>query len=163
MPHWRAANAPPLRCGRPPSRRTAGPPGPGHWLPGVALGAAGARSYHLYRPPGLRPTSLERVPLVVTGGICSFAQAESILSAGHADVVGAARQSLADPDWWEKVRTGQGGLVRRCVFTNYCEALDQRHRQVTCQLWDRIPDAPGESASRTSDGRRRLVAPPWIR
>lgn len=67
MPRWRAANAPPLRCGRPPSRRTAGPrdPGPGHWLPGVALGAAGARSYRLYRPPGLRPTSLERVPLVV--------------------------------------------------------------------------------------------------
>ena len=35
----------------------------GAWLPGVALGAAGARRYRLYRPPGLRPG--ERVPLIV--------------------------------------------------------------------------------------------------
>ncbi|HYP85618.1 alpha/beta hydrolase family esterase [Variovorax sp.] len=41
------------------------PPGPGDWLPGVALGPAGARTYHLFRPAGLRLAFLERVPLVV--------------------------------------------------------------------------------------------------
>lgn len=39
------------------------PPGPGDWLPGIAVGAGGARRYRLYRPPGLE--SGERVPLVV--------------------------------------------------------------------------------------------------
>jgi 2,4-dienoyl-CoA reductase-like NADH-dependent reductase (Old Yellow Enzyme family) len=101
-----------------------------------------------------------QTPVVVTGGICSFAQAEAILQAGHADIVGAARQSLADPDWFRKIRLGRGAEVRRCKFTNYCEALDQRHDQVTCQLWDRTelaaPDVP-----LTTDGRRRLVAPKW--
>jgi poly(hydroxyalkanoate) depolymerase family esterase len=29
------------------------PPGPGDWLPGVVMGAAGARGYRVYRPPGL--------------------------------------------------------------------------------------------------------------
>ncbi|RZI68587.1 extracellular catalytic domain type 1 short-chain-length polyhydroxyalkanoate depolymerase [Variovorax guangxiensis] len=41
------------------------PPGPGDWLSGMAVGAAGARRYHLYRPPGLNLTSGEKVPLLV--------------------------------------------------------------------------------------------------
>ncbi len=97
-------------------------------------------------------------PIVVAGGIQSFAQAEAILEAGHADVVAAARQSLADPDWFAKVLAGRGDAVRRCKFTNYCEALDQKHKQVTCQLWDREAlDAPDVMLS--LDGRRRLTAP----
>jgi len=76
-------------------------------------------------------------PVVTAGGICDFAQAEVILRRGDADLVAAARQSLADPDWWEKMRQGRGAEVRRCVYTNYCEGLDQRHKEVTCQLWDR--------------------------
>ena len=42
-------------------------------------------------------------PVVVTGGIHSFAQAERILADGAADIVGAARQTLADPDWFLKI------------------------------------------------------------
>ncbi|MDM0112859.1 PHB depolymerase family esterase [Variovorax sp. J22R133] len=41
------------------------PPGPGDWLPGVALGPAGARRFHLYRPPGLQPAPGEKLPLMV--------------------------------------------------------------------------------------------------
>jgi dimethylglycine catabolism A len=101
-------------------------------------------------------------PTVVAGGIATFAQAESILARGEADIVGAARQSLSDPDWFLKLRTGHGGEIRRCIFTNYCEALDQRHRAVTCQLWDRDElDEPG--AALTDEGRRRLIAPAWKR
>ena len=39
------------------------PPGPGDWIPGVVIGAAGARRYRLYRPPGARLG--ERLPLMV--------------------------------------------------------------------------------------------------
>ncbi len=100
------------------------------------------------------------IPIVVAGGISTFEQAEGILRDGGADVVGAARQSLADPDWFRKMRLGRGEEVRRCVYTNYCEGLDQKHKQVTCQLWDRLDlDEPG--LSRSNDGRRRLVAPSW--
>jgi 2,4-dienoyl-CoA reductase-like NADH-dependent reductase (Old Yellow Enzyme family) len=99
-------------------------------------------------------------PIVVAGGICGFAQAEELLQTGVADIVGAARQSLADPDWWRKVRLGRGEEVRRCTYTNYCEGLDQVHKQVTCQLWDRLDlDAP--DVVRSIDGRRRLTAPAW--
>ena len=72
----------------------------------------------------------------------------------------AARQSLADPDWFRKIRLGYGHLVRRCEFTNYCEGLDQRHKQVTCKLWDRDLPTAG-NGTLASDGRRRLSPPPW--
>jgi len=99
-------------------------------------------------------------PVVVAGGIHNFAQAEAALAAGHADIVGFARQSLADPDWFRKVRLGRGDEVRLCTYTNYCEALDQRHRQVTCSRWDRQElDEPGVALS--ADGKRRLTAPRW--
>jgi 2,4-dienoyl-CoA reductase-like NADH-dependent reductase (Old Yellow Enzyme family) len=100
-------------------------------------------------------------PVVTSGGIFSFDQAEGILRRGEADFVAAARQTLADPDWFKKVRLGLGGLVRRCEFTNYCEGLDQRHKQVTCKLWDRR-FGPGEPAVRlAADGKRRLTPPSW--
>ncbi|HSF17071.1 MAG TPA: NADH:flavin oxidoreductase [Vicinamibacteria bacterium] len=99
-------------------------------------------------------------PVVTSGGIGTFELAESILRNGEADIVAAARQSLADPDWFEKIRLGRGAEVRRCEFTNYCEALDQKHKEVTCKLWDRLErDEPGVSLDRS--GKRRLVAPKW--
>ncbi|HEY0101391.1 MAG TPA: hypothetical protein VGB76_20875 [Pyrinomonadaceae bacterium] len=99
-------------------------------------------------------------PVVVAGGICTFEQAEEILRRGEADIIGAARQTLADPDWFLKTRLGKGDEIRRCTYTNYCEGLDQAHKQVTCKLWDRVQlDEPNISLSH--DRRRRLLAPDW--
>ncbi len=99
-------------------------------------------------------------PIVATGGISTFEQAEEILRNGQADIVGMARQALADPDWFVKVKLGRGDEVRRCTYTNYCEALDQAHRPVTCKLWDRVDlDEPGIAT--VDEGRRRLEPPKW--
>ena len=99
-------------------------------------------------------------PVVATGGIHSFEQAEAVLAIGHADIVGFARQALADPDWFRKVASGRGDQVRLCLYTNYCEALDQRHGQVTCELWDRQA-LDGPDVKRSADGKRRLTPPAW--
>lgn len=102
------------------------------------------------------------IPIVTAGGICEFAQAEALLANGDADIIASARQSLADPDWFLKMKLGAGDQVRRCEFTNYCEALDQQHKQVTCKLWDRDElDEP--AVAMATDGKRRLVAPRWKR
>jgi 2,4-dienoyl-CoA reductase-like NADH-dependent reductase (Old Yellow Enzyme family) len=103
----------------------------------------------------LRAENLQ-VPVVVAGGIYDFSVAEELLRNGSADLIGMARQSLADPDWSEKVRMGRGEQVRLCRYSNYCEALDARHEMVTCELWDRENlHLPG--VAKTPDGRRRLV------
>lgn len=101
-------------------------------------------------------------PIVGTGGLTTFEQAQAILQAGQADIAGFARQALADPDWFLKVRLGRGDEIRRCTYTNYCEALDQAHRPVTCKLWDRVElDEPGIAL--VDLGRRRLLPPEWER
>lgn len=115
-------------------------------------------------------------PVVGAGGIVDFQTAEDALVRGDCDIVAAARQSLADPDWWLKVRLGRGAEVRRCKLTNYCEALDTRHQQVTCQLWDRegLPERDADRLRASDrvdvpvlrlshDGKRRLTAPTWNR
>jgi 2,4-dienoyl-CoA reductase-like NADH-dependent reductase (Old Yellow Enzyme family) len=99
-------------------------------------------------------------PVVCAGGIHNFEMAEQQLIDGVCDIVGAARQSLADPDWFRKIRLGLGDEVRICEFTNYCEGLDQKHKTVTCQLWDKEAlDQTGVKL--TPDGKRRLTAPGW--
>lgn len=101
-----------------------------------------------------------QTPCVVAGGIYSFRQAEAVLQQNKADIIGFARQALADPDWFEKVRTGHGNEVMICRYSNYCEGLDQKHKQVTCELWDRQQlDQPG--IAKSFDGKRRLLAPSW--
>ena len=100
-----------------------------------------------------------QVPVVCAGGVHNFEMAEDYLARGVCDIVGAARQSLADPDWFRKIQLGFGREVRLCEYTNYCEGLDQKHKPVTCQLWDKLPSEAGER--RTPDGKRRLTAPVW--
>jgi 2,4-dienoyl-CoA reductase-like NADH-dependent reductase (Old Yellow Enzyme family) len=99
-------------------------------------------------------------PVVATGGLTTFAQAEKILRAGQADIAGFARQALADPDWFLKVKLGRGDEIRRCTYTNYCEALDQAHRAVTCKLWDRF-ELNEPNIALVDEGRRRLLPPEW--
>ena len=109
-------------------------------MPTVRIGPPGpfGRNLPLARAirQALRDAGLE-TSVVGAGGIGTFEVAETALSRGDCDFVGAARQSLADPDWWRKIELGHGDAVRRCIYTNYCEGLDQRHKEVTCQLWDR--------------------------
>ena len=93
-------------------------------------------------------------PIVVSGGIHSFEQAETALREGmrrHRRLrpPGARRPGLV-PQGARRTRRE----VRLCLYTNYCEALDQRHREVTCELWDREGlDEPGRA-----DVERRQAA-----
>jgi len=98
------------------------------------------------------------VPVITAGGISTFELAEKTLQDGQADIIASARQSLADPDWFLKMKLGCGEEIRRCNYTNYCEALDQLHKEVTCKLWDQKKDP---TAKLTSDGRRRMIPPAW--
>jgi 2,4-dienoyl-CoA reductase-like NADH-dependent reductase (Old Yellow Enzyme family) len=91
------------------------------------------------------------IPVVASGKIHTFEQAESILAAERADVVGMARALLADPDLPRKWLAGADRDARACVFCPYCEQEDQHHRVVTCTLWPKPKD----------DHRRRLTPGVW--
>ena len=133
-------------------------------MPTVRSDARGPFGRNLHLARAVREAvraSGSAVPVIAAGGINSFTLAERALREGDADLIASARQSLADPDWFRKVREGKGDTVRRCKLSNYCEALDQQHKQVTCQLWDRkyLPGEDPEAVPRSRDGKRRLIAP----
>ena len=91
-------------------------------------------------------------PVVASGKIVGFEQAEAILARGDADLVGMARALLADPDLPRKWRARAEAAVRTCVFCPFCEEEDQHHRLVTCTLWPKGPDGP----------RSRVTPEHWV-
>ncbi len=92
-----------------------------------------------------------RTPVVTTGKIHTFEQAEAILREERADLVGMARALLADPDLPRKWLAGADRELRSCVFCPFCEEEDQHHRVVTCTLWPKHPQ----------NHRRRLTPSQW--
>jgi poly(hydroxyalkanoate) depolymerase family esterase len=104
------------RSVKPAVERQRPPRGPGDWIGGVALGAAGARRYHLYRPPGV--TARSHPPLVVMLHGCgqdgkSFATStrmNKIAAREHFLVLYPEQERLANAQgcWnWFQARSGR--------------------------------------------------------
>ncbi len=140
---------------------------PGDWypaLPHVHL-AAGIKNYINQRG--------HQVPVISVGKIAEPKEAEALLHEGKADLIGMARQLLADPDWVLKVMQDRSDEIIRCVYCNVCKDLDERFKKVTCFLWPKgqlqappdqavgpAPSWPGEGAGLSvsgADGRIKLA------
>ncbi len=76
-------------------------------------------------------------PIITAGKIRQPDEAEQILIDGKADVLGIARQLLADPDWPNKVKRGDVDRIIKCDYCNVCKALDGAHEKVFCFLWNK--------------------------
>jgi 2,4-dienoyl-CoA reductase-like NADH-dependent reductase (Old Yellow Enzyme family) len=103
------------------------------------------------------------VPVVSVGKISDPDDAERLLQEGKADIVGMARQLLADPDWPKKVREGRRDRIVSCIYCNVCKTLDENFKEVTCFLWPKHarqapPDSGAADAPRWPDGGAGLTA-----
>jgi 2,4-dienoyl-CoA reductase-like NADH-dependent reductase (Old Yellow Enzyme family) len=112
---------------------------PGDWYPPLphAHLAAGIKQY--VNAKGFN------VPVISVGKISDPAEAERLLADGKADLIGMARQLLADPDWVRKVEGGRPEKIIRCIYCNVCKQLDENFKLVTCFLWPKgLKQAPVE-------------------
>lgn len=66
------------------------------------------------------------IPVVSTARIQTPEQAEAILAAGQADMIGMCRTLVADPEWPAKAREGRSEDIRRCIFTSSCWGSGKR-------------------------------------
>ena len=64
------------------------------------------------------------LPVVYVGRVTTLAAAERILAAGHADLVGMARATIADPDLVRTSAAGDEDDVRPCIGLQEC--IDRR-------------------------------------
>ncbi|TAM44796.1 MAG: PHB depolymerase family esterase [Burkholderiaceae bacterium] len=108
------------------------PPGRGDWIGGMVLGPAGARGYHLYRPPDLKLQPGERLPLMVmlhgcgqTGRDFAISTRMDSLAARHRFLVLYPEQDrLANPqgcwNWYDR-RSGKADAEAATLMA----AIDQ--------------------------------------
>jgi 2,4-dienoyl-CoA reductase-like NADH-dependent reductase (Old Yellow Enzyme family)/thioredoxin reductase len=60
------------------------------------------------------------IPVVASTRIQTPEQADAIIAAGHADIIGMARALIADPEWPKKAMADRGDEIRRCISTSTC-------------------------------------------
>ena len=96
--------------------------------------------------------SVSRIPVVAFGRMNSPQLGEDVLKAGEADLIGMARQLVADPWTPEKTRRGRADLVRRCISCN-----DGCLHQAARELPIRCIQNPG--AGRERHVNERLLHP----
>ena len=74
------------------------------------------------------------LPVVAFGRIKNPLDMERILQQGDADLIGMARQLIADPELANKVRDGRLGEVRPCIASNACLHRVAQRDPVRCAL-----------------------------
>lgn len=130
---------------------------PGDWYPPLPHAHLAAAVKQYINAKGFR------VPVISVGKISDPADAERLLQTGQADMIGMARQLLADPDWVGKLRAGRADQIVRCIYCNVCKQLDENFKEVTCFLWPKgLQQAPADAvdgaAPRWPDGGAGLTA-----
>jgi 2,4-dienoyl-CoA reductase (NADPH2) len=93
-----------------------------------------------------------KVPIITAGKIFNLELAEKILSEGKADLVGIARQLVADPDTPIKQLQGRVGEVQRCKKDLLCLNSTGSARPMRCATNKALP--PGNRATPLSLDRR---------
>jgi len=73
-------------------------------------------------PSAARVREAVGVPVVAANQIVTPDQAEAVLAAGAADIVGLGRGLLADPDWPRRALAGEDLEIRPCIGCNDCFA-----------------------------------------
>ena len=98
----------------------------------LQIGPMGTRLGHLSHLAAAVRKVAEGVPVLAVGRITTPEVAERILANGEADLVGMARQLMADPEFGVKAQSGRAAEIRRCVGANYCHSRVQTARPLGC-------------------------------
>lgn len=121
-----------------------------HWPPAPAR-------HGLFRQAARTITDAVDVPVAAVGRILTIDEANDVLSAGDADLVGMVRAHIADPALLPKSRHGLESDVRPCIGANVCVNNLLDGRALECIV---NPDAASTAPAPPSDagaGRRTVV------
>lgn len=100
------------------------------------------------------------VPLVALGRITDPAEAEALLAAGEAELIGLGRPLLADPAWPIKAASGRTHDIRYCISCNTCwDTIITRQQPLSCVNNPRVarPDEVDWWPERAANRRRVVV------
>ncbi len=72
------------------------------------------------------------IPVVASTRIQGPEQAEAVLAAGEADLIGLCRALIVDPDWPAKAKRGEVESIRRCIACNQCWGWISAGEPIAC-------------------------------
>lgn len=72
------------------------------------------------------------LPVIAVGRITTPETAEDIIASGKADMVGMARQLIAEPMWVRKIEENRPDDIRPCVGANWCLHTQARNTPLAC-------------------------------
>ncbi|MGE0768865.1 MAG: FAD-dependent oxidoreductase [Hyphomicrobiaceae bacterium] len=72
------------------------------------------------------------IPVVASTRVQAPDQAESVIAAGEADMIGLCRALIVDPDWPAKSQRGDAQRIRRCIACNQCWAWISAGEPIAC-------------------------------
>jgi 2,4-dienoyl-CoA reductase-like NADH-dependent reductase (Old Yellow Enzyme family) len=115
-------------------------------------------------PRGIRDALRAAGHAIPVFAVCRFrsiAEADAMIAAGGADVVGMARAHLADPEIVAKTLSGREDEVRPCIGCNQgCAAMVERNLPMTCLInprGGREGDMASPESSPSASPKRILV------
>jgi 2,4-dienoyl-CoA reductase-like NADH-dependent reductase (Old Yellow Enzyme family) len=119
-----------------------------HWAPTPS-------DSRLFRAAARAVKAVVSVPVAMAGRVVDLDEANAIVAAGDADLVGMVRAHIADPELLSKARAGRRAEIRPCVGANVCVDRSLTDKPIAC-LHNPDVAAPGEPA-RTLAGRTAVV------
>lgn len=72
------------------------------------------------------------IPVVASTRVQGPEQAESVIAAGEADMIGLCRALIVDPEWPVKAKRGEANRIRRCIACNQCWAWISTGEPIGC-------------------------------
>jgi 2,4-dienoyl-CoA reductase-like NADH-dependent reductase (Old Yellow Enzyme family) len=99
------------------------------------------------------------VPVIASTRIQGPEQAEDVLAAGEADMIGMCRALLVDPEWPMKAKSGRADEIRRCIACNQCWGWISAGEPIACAtnpmagreyLWPRLERDRAEFSRRVT-------------
>lgn len=86
--------------------------------------------------------SINNVPLLALGRITEPAEAEAIIKAGDAELIGLGRPLLADPAWPLKAQQKRENEIRYCTWCNICwDNINTKLAEMACVNNPRVAKA----------------------
>jgi 2,4-dienoyl-CoA reductase-like NADH-dependent reductase (Old Yellow Enzyme family) len=71
-------------------------------------------------------------PTIMSARIQTPAQAEEVLAAGDADMIGLCRALIVDPEWPAKAKRGEAARIRTCIACNQCWGWISDGQPIAC-------------------------------
>ncbi|QYB00227.1 FAD-dependent oxidoreductase (plasmid) [Rhodococcus sp. USK10] len=97
------------------------------------------------------------LPVIAVGRITTPEIGEEIIASGKADMIGMARQLIADPMWVRKAEENRSDDIRPCVGANWCVATQARSTPLACIHNPQVGRERQFREMSSSTGARRLA------